>query len=742
VEVLYDHLLRLFQTHRDLSPSDVLVMMPNIREYAPFIKAVFDTPEGPRKKIPCTITDLPLAAETSVAETFLALVNLPTSRFDAFTVMSLLETVEVREAFGIEETDLPLLVKWVRACNIRWGLDASTLSDNGLSMASTENTWEAGINRLLLGYALPADNNRLFANIAGFDNIEGSGALLAGNLAEFVTAIADFTKQTREEHTPSLWANLLQSLLDRFFAQLPGSAGPIAALRAAIASLQEPETRKLYNGPIDLATVCCFLGGKIGTINAGAPFLGGPVTFCAMMPMRSIPFRVVCCIGMNDASFPRTSYHASWDLIAARPKPGDRSLEREDRYLFLEALISARERLYISYVGQSMRDNSHCRPSAVVEELLTYIDKGFCCGETSMRSQLTTIHPLQAWDRRYFEDNNRLFSFSAANAAIANAHAEQKPDAGRRNFCETALPAPAPEFNDVTVDSLIGFLKHPSKFFIKQRLAMTLEVQAEQLEETEAFALAGLERYGMAQELAKQVLRHPEGDADRYAVLRGQGKLPHANPGRYSFDALAGEVAAFVAPVNNFLSAEKPLPPIAIEHRFGDIVFHGAIDNLYAPGCVAYRCADAKPGDFLASWVRHCGLNAFGPADYPKTSLLFAKDGVWRMEPIDNALNELEKFLSLHVNGLTRPIHFFPKSSYAYADCVTLKNKTHEYGLKKAQETWNGSDWTTSECDDPYYKFCFGDNVVFGQEFTRLALDVWSPLFAHLKPFDAGSMTV
>jgi exodeoxyribonuclease V gamma subunit len=746
VEVLYDSLLGLFEERKDLNPSDILVMTPDIQTYVPFVRAVFGAPESARLALPYAITDVTMKSENRAAETFLTILALPGSRFGAAAVMSILETAEVRAAFGIDESEIPLLGRWVRESGIRWGLDAATLGENALPEGAQENTWETGLDRLVLGYALPS-GGRLFNGTAGVDGIEGNNALLAGKLAAFIAVIKTFAEEVyrKPERTLSQWTDLLLLLFDRVFAFGTSDAAVDAAkLRASIHSLKEPETLHLFDGAVDAATIIRFLGAKIGRVYAGAPFMCGPVTFCAMMPMRSIPFRIVCCIGMNDGAFPRTSYRPSWDMIGGTPRKGDRSLEREDRYLFLEAILSAREMLYISYRGRSVRDNTVCRPSAVVEELLRYIDSAFSVAgvvedKPSLRTSLTIDHPLQAWDRRYFDrSDRRLFSFSPANAAVAHAASREAGEAGQHaGFCEVSLPPPPIEFSEVSLAALTAFFRHPPKFFLNRRLSMTLEEQEEQLEETEPFELSGLERYRVGQELARRYLYQAD-ESELFTLLRAMGRLPHANPGRYCFNTLAREVGDFLAPVRTFLSHQQPLAPAFVERRIGAFLLHGAIENLYSAGRTAFRCARIKAKDYLSLWIYHLALNALAPPELPKKSVLFARDGVWHLEPLENGLDELAKLLSLYERGLLRPLQFFPESSFVYADCVVRKKRPHEYGLAKAHALWDSGEWSGNESDDPYYAFCFKNGLVLGEEFVRCTLDVWSPLFLHLKESTEG----
>ena len=177
------------------------------------------------------------------------------------------------------------------------------------------------------------------------------------------------------------------------------------------------------------------------------------------------------------------------------------------------------------------------------------------------------------------------------------------------------------------------------------------------------------------------------------------------------------------------------LPPVSFEQRIGIFSLHGIIENIYGSGLLAFRCADAKHKDFLALWIRHCAvsiLRPYGNQKISKRSLLFAKDGVWRIEPIENGLHELEALLSLYEKGLRQPLHFFPESSYEYADCVVRKNKQHEYGLARARQKWNKGEWSRAENDDPYYGFCFRTGLALGEDFARYAIDVWTQLFKYL----------
>ena len=184
IEVLHDRLLDMFEKDSGLRPQDIVVMTPDIETYAPFIQAVFDTPFDASKKIPFSISDRSIRRESEIITTFLAILDLLGSRFTASQVFSILESKAVHQKFDILEANLSLIRKWVTDTRIRWGIDREDRSRLGLP-ASAENTWKAGLERLILGYALPGQDENMFDGILPYDHIEGSNASVLGRFLHF-----------------------------------------------------------------------------------------------------------------------------------------------------------------------------------------------------------------------------------------------------------------------------------------------------------------------------------------------------------------------------------------------------------------------------------------------------------------------------------------------------------------------------------------------------------------------------
>ena len=357
IEVLHDRLLAMFEEHPDLRPRDVIVMAPDIVAYTPYIRAVFDTQTDARQTIPYSIADQGAGSNKGVLRSFFSLLDLKGSRFEATRILGLLELPGIKERFDLRAADLTSIARWVRDVNIRWGRDAAGRKRIGLP-GLAENTWQAGIDRLLLGYAMPGSDRRMFDGILPYDHIEGGEALVLGRFVAFLQHLFEWSERLEQSMPPADWRDVFIELLERFIAVDEDDEQEVQQLRRSLENFGCLEERAGFAVPLELEVVRTHLENTLERSHAGGGFISSGVTFCAMLPMRSIPFEVVCLIGMNTAAFPRENIPLGFDLMARFPRPGDRSRRRDDKYLFLEALVSAARVFYISYVGQSVQDNS------------------------------------------------------------------------------------------------------------------------------------------------------------------------------------------------------------------------------------------------------------------------------------------------------------------------------------------------------------------------------------------------
>lgn len=737
MEVLYDSLLAMFDSDPRLMPRDILVMTPDIEAYAPYIEAVFDTPADEARRIPYSIADQSLRRESRVVGAFLTVLELWGGRFKASEVLAVLESPSVRRKFGLAEDDLETILHWIQAAQIRWGVDE--LHRQRLDLpAFAENTWRAGLDRLLLGYAMPAKEFCTFGGIAPCDVVEGSDALLLGRFVEFQDKLFKLVQALDEARPLTAWSRCLSDLVEELFAPEESSLGELQALRRNIVELAELAKAAEFEGPVDLAVVKNHLRHRLERDGFGYGFISGGVTFCAMLPMRSIPHKVICLVGMNNDAYPRQTKTLGFDLMAKHPQKGDRSRRNDDRYLFLESILSAREKLYISYLGQSIQDNSAIPPSVLVSELTDYVETGFVGQEQGILPQIVTQHRLQAFSPKYFDGSvSGLFSYSQEDLRAARRLLQGRE--APRAFLSLGLSVPEESWKTVALADLYGFFRNPTKYLLNRRLGIHLGGDAPTLEEVELFALAGLDKYSIAANLVERGLNEQDLE-ESFPALMTAGLLPHGTPGKCAFADVARGVRNFVEKTRKHLDGPASEPE-HIDLTVDRFRLVGKISGIFSGQLVHYRYARLKPADHLRLWIHHLAFALAVPQAERKGLLIGlspdSKKAGWiayQYGQPENPEELLQELLEIYWDGLVKPVHFFAQSSWKYASEILQKNKLPEQALTKAVNEWKGTDFAAGESQDPYYQLCFQHQDPIDAEFCAISIKVLGPLFDCSQP--------
>lgn len=743
VEVLQDRLYAMFDGNSDLNPRDVLVMMADSETYAPLIHSVFGRkPEG-RDSIPYSVADRGFGGESRITRVFLALLDMKNSRFTVAEVLGFLEEEAVRQAFGLGEDDLDILGSWIDQVSIRWGWDGQHRKKTGLPEFE-DCSWMAGLRRLLLGYALPGHDLYLFGGILPCDSIEGKQAERLGIFMDYAERLFSWTSGLDESRTGEGWIAYLLSGLDDFFSPGDRDETDLVVIREEILHMGDVMTMAGVTETLDFSVIRDHLGKNLEKKEQGLGFISGGVTFCAMLPMRSIPFRVIAVLGMNSSSYPRQGQGCGFDLMAKNPRPGDRSLRNDDRYLFLEALISARDTLYISYTGRSIRDNTLIQPSVLVSELLDYIGAGFDCGEKTAVERLTLEHPLQPFSPRYFEHSHdqdqgrdkglRLFSFSRDNFRAALAGLDSAGPSF--SFFEKELEPPCHESLDVSVTDFCRFFRNPSRYLLEKRLGVLLDENGDGVAETEPFEIKGLDRYGFVARLVDNILGGADGKV-LHAWARATGSLPVGRKGDLVFEALKRDADLFAEEIRARTdSAGKTLRTVDL--CVSGVRISGTVDNLYQGRQLRFRPSIIKGKDLLELWIRHVLLVASGTPDFQDSTVLGMKTG--KDEAIEGFVFEKPKdskkilgtLVSLYLDGLVRPLPFFPQSSLDFCESLQ-KEKTMDQALKDALKTFEPDVYThrKGEGDDPFIQLAFKGLDPLNETFVQCSRMVYEPLLAH-----------
>jgi len=756
VEVLFENLSSMFQADPMLLPKDILVLTPDINAYSPYIEAVFKSraDDDPRRCF-ITLADRSQAGASLEAETFLNILKITRSRFKASEVLSILETPAVAEAFGMDEKMVTIIRQWIIDAKIFWGVDGE-FREETVGINFNEQSWRQGIERIIAGFAFGSeaeDTGRTFAvgeeDILPFHCCEGDSAILFGKLIDFLESLFFLRVQLNsdseiapEAFSVQWWDKILNGVIDKFFPDSNEFARPAALLREAVKTTLDSVAESEYEGEITFEIIYDELSVFFEKAVVGGGFLRGGITFCEARPLRSIPARVVCLLGLDEKSFPRKEKHLSFDLMAYKPRLGDRSARKDDRYLFLETLLSARDCFYVSYVGQGVKDNEPRLPSVVLCELLDYIGEHYSLPEDS----LTTVHPLQSFSWKYFIDESakdgygaklgikipdNLISYSAEDKELAQLRFE---DFKADNFAENELQAIPEELYRIDLDDLCDFFTNPAKYFLQKCLQVNPQIRdLPELEDCENFELSGLERHKIAEKILKDQLNHKvDFESEEFKSLmrkhfHASGVLPVKAWGDIEFTKFLDDFIPFAKDIAEKIG--QPQEALTGNHSFDNgVLLQACFNDLYlvenGTQQIQFKYSNVKTN--AKYWIRASlyDLAAKTMELVPENSTfsLIAKDGTksFAAEGAEAAKEKLERLTELYLEGLRRPLPFFPNTSLAY-----IKSGGNA-AVKKWASSKNYKDNTRipGEGDDAYVSCCFGKIFKATEEFEKNSKEI------------------
>ncbi|WP_347906129.1 exodeoxyribonuclease V subunit gamma [Pseudomonas purpurea] len=675
VEVLHDQLLARFSADPQLRPRDVIVMVPDIDSYAPHIRAVFGQLERTDQRfIPFTLADQGQRGRDPLLIAVEHLLKLPDSRFPVSEILDLLDVPALRARFGVEERDLATLHRWIEGAGIRWGMDAEQRAGLGLPDELEQNSWRFGLRRMLLGYAV--GKSSACDGIEPYDEIGGLDAALIGPLVALLDALQIAHQELMQPAPPKTWGARLQALMQLFFL---ASNEHDDYLLTQLEGLRETwletcESVGLQDElPLTVVREAWLAGLDQGRLSQR--FLAGAVNFCTLMPMRAIPFRLVCLLGMNDGDYPRAQPPLDFDLMGSDYRPGDRSRREDDRYLLLEALLSARDQLYISWVGRSIRDNSERPASVLIGQLRDHLEAGWrlAAKNEGLLEALTQEHPLQPFSARYFHEGDPLFSYAREWQLLHESRDEELRSRPLDAYIQD---------EPLSLGQLQDFLRNPVRHFFSQRLKVFFEAAEAPLADEEPFVLDALQRYNLSDSLLEAALidlEHPDQALQAQAErLQGAGLLPMAGFGECLQRELIEPLPDLVQRYQQLLVL-WPIPvtsasPITLELH--GVKLEGWLSGLYQRsegGLLSVTTIPNSIGSIRSRkwhrltrpWVNHLVACASG---LPMTTALVASDDTLMLSPLDEnfSLRVLGNLLQAWQAGMRQPLPVAVKTAFAW----------------------------------------------------------------------------
>ncbi len=732
VDVVRDVILGLLAADPTLEPRDVVVMCPDIETFAPLISAAFGvgaevgedgepvTPGSPAALLRVRLADRSLRQTNPMMSAAATLLDLVDSRLTASEVLDFAAAAPVRRRFNFDDDELARLTEWVAEAQVRWGLDAAHRRAFKLE-AFPQNTWEAGLDRLLLGVAMadgPAggDASSAAADPGGvgwlglalpLDDVDSTDIELVGRLAELVERLRSAVNALAGPQSLAAWMDSLTSALDSLTLTSAADLWQAAQLRSELTSIIEAAGARAPDVTLTLADLRSLLADRLRGRPTRANFRTGSLTMCTLVPMRSVPHRVVCLLGLDDGTFPRQPTVDGDDVLLRNPITGERDARSEDRQLLLDAILAARDHLVITYAGADERTNAVRPPAVPIGELLDTCDVSFRSQSgVPVSRQLLTRHPLQPFDPANFASGGlgRRQPFSFDPASLGGAKAIVAPRRPAPPFL--ASPLPAAPAQDLELDTLRQFFEHPVRGFLRQRLGVSLPRAEEEASDQLSIELDSLEKWQIGQRMLDARLSGVDQVHCRQSEWR-RGALPPGRLGARVLDDVEAEVEQILLEVRGLRAGEPRVLDLSLDLPGGRRIT-GTVSGVYAATFVSTSFGKVNHKRRFRSWLTLLLLAAARPAETFEAAAVGRKSQV-AAGPIDaqEAAGWLADLVALHDLGLCEPLPIASKSSFEYAQ-ARRRGADPEEALKTARIAWEDDRGWGAERQEAEHEQVYG----------------------------------
>ncbi len=742
VEVLRDAVLHLLQDDPTLEPRDVIVMCPDIETFAPLIQATFgagrrptdadadaDDGEAADKRLPdlrVRLADRSLRQTNPVLGVVSQLLALADQRATASQLLDLAAREPVRRRFHFDDDSLSRMQDWVAESGVRWGFDARHREPFKLGGVNA-NTWRQGLDRLMVGVAMTEEDQRLIEGVLPLDDVESSAIELAGRFAEYVDRVRAAVAELSHPKAIGDWARAIAAGADALTATSDRDGWQRRELQRLLDDVVEDSSRETAAGgaELELADIRALLADRLRGRPTRANFRTGHLTVCTLVPMRSVPHRVVCVLGLDDGEFPRRARRDGDDLMLQNPHVGDRDPRSEDRQMLLDALMAASERLIITYTGNDERTNVRRPPAVPVGELLDTIELTVSSDQGEVREQVLVRHPLQPFDPRNFTPGklvpDRPWGFD--RQALAGARALKGPRADPGRFLAAPLPPLAAGL--IELDRLVRFVERPVRALLRDRLEINLSESFEEVQDAMPVELGKLDEWAVGQHLLDGVLAGAAlEDCMRAEIARGS--LP---PGELARRPLAqiGEVVRELAREALALGDATP-DSLDVNVLLPDgRTLAGTVTGICGETVRTVSFSRVRPRVRLRAWVRLLALSAAWPERrFESVVIGRARPGAYDAEVTvariaalggdpatrrQAAISHLAVLLDLYDRGMREPLPLACESSAAYAQAVLAGSD----GEAAAERAWASTYDYDKEDRQPEHLLVYGGQIALAE---------------------------
>ncbi len=708
IETLHQFLIEQFEKNDNFFPDDVLVVTPDLQGYESAIKAVFGIPEEGLPYIPYHLGTSQTGDNQLVKRAFTHLLSLPDSRFTFTEVMDLFQMKPIREKLGLSESDCQKVKRWMEENNVIWGLDAEHRKEWD-QPAEEMQTWYSGLKRTWFGQWMGDPDNETTVGAPLYNGVRSTDDQeLWAAFTRYLNRLNEMRLTIKKKAGCSRWCDQIKQWMEMFFSTDDLQSREGLSILKIVDSLKETHELAKLSREIPFGLIRQEISSSLDQQSSGSTLFTRGVTFSTMVPVRSLPFKVIALIGLNEDKFPRKPTSHDFDLMFQNPESSDRNRKKEDRNLFLESILAAEEIHYCSYVGRSPFDNEEIPPSPIVSEWIEALEKLTGEGAENIIQQ----QALNGFSPDVFKENG---SYSKLYFDTAKSLAEQEN--GSSGLMQSAPLSAEGETEEIDINELVYFFSNPMKYFLKKQFDVRLYDPEEEKDE---FEFNHLEKHTLFQRLFGWELRDDIDKEELLSQLVHTGILPSGWPGRSALN----EAEAHVKKAFEEIQRREFLPRInlvEINIKLLDIRLMGFIYN-YSNICVLNIVPSNYSGKtVLQSWLQHLAVCA-SDEDQERESYLLTElkkgNPKWiKFNPVDDAKRQLEEFVNIYKSGFNQPAKFFPKTMVKFEE--GNRNSRTKDPLENAKNEFEGGFMSRGERDDLALSFLMGDQVKFDEHFVQ-----------------------
>ncbi|HEY0240526.1 MAG TPA: exodeoxyribonuclease V subunit gamma [Friedmanniella sp.] len=678
VEVLREVLVGLLADDPALQPRDVVVMCPDVEAYAPLVAATFGLDpdvgsepgaaraEHPGHRLRVRLADRSLRQLNPVLAVVARLLDLADGRLTRSELLDLAATPPVATRFRFGDEDLERLHELVPQTGVRWGLDAPHRAAYGME-GFGQNTWSAGLDRLLLGVALDESGGRFIGTVLPLDDVASDDVELIGRLAELLARVRGLVDVCATPKSLPDWLAVCRETVELLTDVRPADRWQHAHAYGELARLEDRAGPAARASLLSLVELRALLADAFRGRASRANFRTGTLTVATLLPMRAVPHRVVCLLGLDDGVFPRRVVPDGDDLVADDPRVGDPDARGEDRQLLLDAITSATDTLVVLYSGTDPRNGEDLRPAVPVDALLDTLDRTVATppDAPSARGRLTTRHPLQPYGPAELQpqaDDGPPFSFDRAALRAARA-ARATPGPTPQPYVPLVLD-PLPARRDVELADLYRFFHHPVRALLRAR-AQLFDERDERSDEQIPVELDGLQRWAVGDRMLQAHLAGAPLDVVEAAEWR-RGEVPPRALGQRLVRKLSEDVAAVAGSATSWL--DVPAERVDLVVDLDDVRISGSVAGVRGDAVVRVLFSRPSVKHRLQAWVELLALTLARP-DRSWRSVVLGRGGAFELSPVSGefARAVLADLVAVQGAGLAAVLPFAPETSWAYA---------------------------------------------------------------------------